>query len=88
MSRELADRLSRQLSAARSELAVARHDLESCQDAAHAARLSLEGVADDLAALGLYGLSDRVHAVFIRLREADPYAVPAPEMDAIVAAWG
>jgi hypothetical protein len=88
MSRELADRLSRQLSAARSELAVARHHLEIAQDAAHFARSGLEGISDDLAALGLYALADRVHAAFIRLREADPHASATLEMATLETAWG
>jgi hypothetical protein len=77
-----------QLTAARSELAVARHDLESCQDAAHAARVALEGISDDLAALGLFALADRVHDAHRRLLEVDPFAVHTPDMAAVVAAWG
>lgn len=69
-------------------LVLARHDLESCQDAAHASRSGLEGIADDLAALGLYALADRVHAAYVRLREADPHASATLDLATLKTAWG
>jgi hypothetical protein len=88
MSTHLADRMFDQLTAARQDAALARHNLEIAQDAAHVARTELEGIADDLAALGLHALSDKVHAAYIRLREADPYAASDVQIADVVAVWG
>jgi hypothetical protein len=88
MSTNLADRMFDKLNAARRDAALAHHDLAKAQDAAHHARVALEGLSAELDRLGLGHLADAVSRAESRLAEVDPYAVSDLQIADVIAVWG